>query len=170
MRDETTKGAVPPIEPLPVVAPAPVAPVPPVEATPPVASPVPHVDPYAATQPNYGPTPTAYPPAGYANPQAGYYAPQQAQGPVGLSIASMVLGICGVIFGFTSGLGLFPAIAAVITGHLGYARQPRGKGYGLTGLITGYVGILISLVVIGFVVLFVVVAIQHPDTFSDSGD
>jgi hypothetical protein len=171
MADEKPKGGVPPIEPAPAVAPpVPVVPpVPPVEAAPVVAPPVPplpRVDPYTTTQPNYGPAPTAappagYAPAGYANQQPAYYAPQQPQGPIGVSVASLVLGIVGVDFSFGFGIGLFPAIAGVITGHIGYSRQPRGKGFALAGLITGYVGILFSLIGVAFLIFFIIIGMNE---------
>ena len=173
MAGQKPTGGVPPIEPTPEVAPA----VPPIEPTPPVAPPVPppappapppasqRIDPYASQPTAYGATPMApapaqYAPAGYAN--AGYYAPAAAQGPIGLGVASLVLGICGFLFSFALGLGLFPAIAAVITGHLGYARQPRAKGYAIGGLVTGYIGLVFSLLGALFWIFVIVTATQDP--------
>lgn len=132
-------AAVPPVEPTPAVAVPPVAPAP-------AAPPPPRVDPYAA------PGAVVTPPPGYSAPGTGYaaptaygapgsYAPPQANG---LSIASMITGIVGVLASF-GGLGLLPAIAAVITGHMGQKRQPYAKPFWLTGIITGYVGLAISL-------------------------
>jgi hypothetical protein len=75
--------------------------------------------------------------------------------PAGLAIASMILGIVGVLFSFFYGFGLFPAIAAIITGHIARKKQPHARGFWLAGLITGYVGLgLCVLVIIGIVVLF----------------
>jgi hypothetical protein len=65
--------------------------------------------------------------------------------PRGLSIASMVTGIVGLLFDFV-GFGFLPSLAAVITGHLAQRREPASRAYWLTGLITGYVGIGISLI------------------------
>jgi hypothetical protein len=72
-----------------------------------------------------------------------FYAPQQP--PKGLAVASMILGIGGLllsIFGF----GFLIVVAAVITGHLAMRRQPHARGYWITGLITGYLGVAFSLV------------------------
>lgn len=66
--------------------------------------------------------------------------------PMGLSIASMVTGIAGALFSL-GGLGLLPAIAAVITGHMAQKRQPHAKPFWLTGIISGYVGLALSLVI-----------------------
>jgi Domain of unknown function (DUF4190) len=142
--------SIPPIEPVPVVQPAgPVAPPPPI---PPVAPPVP--DPYSATPPPaYAP---AYAPASQGAYQGTYYGAPQP--PKGLAIASMVLGIAGVFFSLWYGLGLFPSIAAIITGHMAQKRQPHAKGFWIAGLVTGYVGLLLSLIGVGLLVVVIVVA------------
>jgi hypothetical protein len=70
----------------------------------------------------------------------------------------MILGIAGVFFSFFYGIGLFPSIAAVITGHMARKRQPHARGLSLAGLITGYIGIGISVFwVAGIIILFVVI-------------
>ena len=72
----------------------------------------------------------------------------------GLAIASMVLGLIGLL-----AIPLVASIAAVICGHLAKSqiRQAAGRlagdGFAPTGLITGYLGILVSL---AFVILIVV--------------
>jgi hypothetical protein len=149
MTDE--QNTVPPIEPsrpTPPVAP-PVAP----PAAPPVAPPAaPPQQPYQqqpyGQQPGYAQTP-------YVQPGAypGYAAPP----PRGLSITSMVLGIVGLVGSFIYGLGLLAVIAAVITGFIARKRQPQGKGFWLTGLITGWVGIAICILwIVGLILLFTV--------------
>jgi hypothetical protein len=55
----------------------------------------------------------------------------------------MVLGIVGILF--SAVFGFLVSIAAVITGHIAQRSQPYAKGFWITGLITGYVGIGISL-------------------------
>jgi Domain of unknown function (DUF4190) len=114
------------------------------------APPPPPGDPYAPPAYQTVGYPPAYQPAGYA----GYGQPQP---PRGLSIASMVLGIVGVVFGVFYGLGLFPSIAAVITGHLAQRRQPQGRGFWLAGLITGYLGLFFSLLGVAFLIVFIIV-------------
>jgi len=106
-------------------------PAPAASVVPPPAPPAP-ANPYA--QPTYAPQSYTPPPAGPAQ---------------GLSITSMILGIAGIFFGI-----LF-SIAAVITGHMGQKSQPYAKPFWLTGIITGYVGIGIGLlVIVGFILWF----------------
>jgi hypothetical protein len=117
-------------------------------ASAPTAAPAP-----AAAQPNpYAQAPAAAQANPYAQaapaqqPQPYNYGPYVPQPPQGLSITSMVLGIVGVLFAF-GGFGLLLNIAAVITGHMASKRQPYAKPFWLTGIITGYAGIGISLLV-----------------------
>jgi hypothetical protein len=75
-----------------------------------------------------------------------------------LSIAALVTGIGGIVFGWAV-LGL-PSIAAVVLGHLALAREPEGRRLALPGLILGYVGIggavlLLLLIVLAIVLPFV---------------
>ena len=64
----------------------------------------------------------------------------------------MVCGILGVLSSFAL-FGILPSIAAVITGHIAVRREPAARGFWLTGIITGYVGIVVSILV--FLVLLV---------------
>ena len=132
-------------------------PLPPSAAVPPIESaPVPPTPPAAAA-----PAPYGYP--GYAAPQA--YAPVPAGPPTGLSLASMITGIAGLVL-FLVGFGFPPAVAAVILGHIGQKRQPYARGFWLTGLITGYIGVglsLLSLVVL--IVILVAAAITGYSAF-----
>lgn len=66
--------------------------------------------------------------------------------PMGLAIASMVTGITGVLLAI-AGFGLLPAIAAVVTGHLAQRREPHARPFWLTGIITGYVGLGLSVII-----------------------
>jgi hypothetical protein len=66
-----------------------------------------------------------------------------AKSPV-LSIISLITGILGVVSGFF-GWGLLFSIAAVV---LGKKKEPAARGFWLTGLITGYVGIAINAIVL----------------------
>ena len=183
-------GGVPPIEPTPPVAPPAAPPVPPAAPAAPTAPPVPpapaaaaRVDPYSGATP-MAPAPPVYQvPAGYQVPPGyqgapgyqqgpGYYG--QPQPPRGLSITSMVLGIVGVFFSLFYGLGLFPSIAALITSLLARTRQPQGRGFWMAGLITGIVGIVLSLIGVALLV-FVIIAVTTNGfgtgvTGSDYGD
>jgi hypothetical protein len=165
MPTEPPAGSVPPIEPVPIVPPAPPAlPVAAAPVTPPPPPVPPAFDPYAVSAP---------PPPGYGAPsyapayQAGYYGAPQP--PKGLAIASLVTGIGGVFFSLFYGLGLFPSIAAIITGHLSRKRQPYAKGFWIAGLVTGYVGLLLSLIGVAFLILVIVIAVtagNDPGNFS----
>ena len=160
-------GGVPPIEPTPPVAP-------PVPAPAPAAQVPPPTDPYAVATP-MAPAPPVYQvPPGYQAPpgysgQPGYYY-GQPQPPRGLSITSMILGIVGVFFSLFYGLGLFPAIAAVITAHLAVKRQPQARGFWLAGIITGYVGIFLSLIGVGILVVLILAITTNGFGAGDYGD
>lgn len=159
--DDGRENEVPPI---PVPSPEQSAAVPPT-ATPP--------DPHPVTAPGAGytaadgtapPPPPPFtpgvPPAYQAAPAYGAVPPVYAQPgpPQGLSIASMVTGIGGLVLSFF-GIGLLASIAAVITGHLAVKRQPYAKGLWLTGLITGYVGIFFAAVATVIIVVFIVIGL-----------
>ena len=90
----------------------------------------------AAAQPN----PYAQPAPIPTQPQPYNYGPYVPQPPQALSIVSMVLGIVGLLLSFF-GSGFLLNVAAVITGHMATKRQPYAKGFWLTGIITGYVGL-----------------------------
>ncbi|MCU1440814.1 MAG: hypothetical protein JWP85_1811 [Rhodoglobus sp.] len=166
-------SGVPPVEPPPATPPAPAdtpaAPSPAVPPTPP--------DPYASpaapapgnSQPAPGqPAPYGHPAPGAAAAPPGQqpygqspygqpgYTPPPAGPAQGLSIASMILGIGGLVLSLF-GLGLLAAIAAVITGHMAQKRQPWAKAFWMTGIITGYVGLAIS-VVFGAILVFAIIA------------
>jgi hypothetical protein len=164
--DQNPPVPVPPVEPAPAAGPAAVPPPPPgvdPYATP-VAAPPPPVG-YSA--PTYQPAayaPAAYPPA-YG---AGYYGTPQL--PKGLAIASMVLGIVGVFFSLGYGLGLFPSIAGIITGHLALKRQPAARGFWLAGLITGYVGLFLSLIGVALLIFIIVLAVNTANNPADYSD
>ena len=60
-------------------------------------------------------------------------------------MVSLVTGIVGVVFSFVAGLGLIPAIVAVVTGHMSRKREPNARGLALGGMITGYAGLALSI-------------------------
>ena len=169
---------VPPIPVPPVAGPAPVEPAPAVPSAaphPPTAPVTPGAaaapQPLPPVAPPARPDPYAAPPVqtgAYAQPgayaqqpgpaQPGYaaYTPMPAGPPQGLSLASMITGIAAVLLSFGS-LGFLPAVAAVILGHLGQRRQPYARPFWLTGLVTGYIALGISLIW-GLIVLLSVLA------------
>lgn len=80
------------------------------------------------------------------------------------AIASLILGIISLV-GFFLGLSIFAALGAIITGHVGLSKIKRsagaltGTGMARMGLITGYFGFVLSLLVIG---LFVHLIVNRP--------
>jgi hypothetical protein len=105
--------------------------------------------------------PTVPEPAPYTPPAAGGTA---APTPT-LSIISMILGVIGLLIGIVGG-GLLFSAGGVVLGHLGQRKEPEAKGFWLTGLITGYVGILLNVVVIiVWIVFFVTVASTGTDLY-----
>ena len=89
------------------------------------------------------PSPYAQPGSPNAYGQPAYYGVPSA--PKTLSIASMCCGIAALVgFGFF----LLPQLAAVILGHLALRREPAGRGMAIAGLVMGYVGIAITVLVL----------------------
>lgn len=125
---------------------------------------------YAA--PGYGAPGSAAP--GYAAPT--YAQPYGAPYPTpmksnGLAIASLICGIIALVFcwGYLV-LPLLAGIPAVITGHLALKKVKSdptlgGKGLALTGLITGYVGIGLGLIIGAFFVIFIIAATTYTGTY-----
>ena len=78
----------------------------------------------------------------------------------GMAITSMVLGLSGLLI-----LPVILSIPAVICGHLARSQirnaegRESGDGMAIAGLITGYLGISIGLVVIAFIVLAIYMAV-----------
>jgi hypothetical protein len=68
-----------------------------------------------------------------------------AAAPKNLSIASMCCGIA-VFVGF--GVFLLPQLAAVVLGHMALRREPSGRGFAIAGLVMGYIGIALTVLVI----------------------
>jgi hypothetical protein len=99
------------------------------------------------TDPQYSPPPDPQ----YTPPPATPYAPAggvpPTRSPV-LSILSLVGGIVGVLFSLLFfGLGIVFSIAAIVLGFLGRRREAAAKGLWLTGLILGFAGIAVAVVV-----------------------
>ena len=98
---------------------------------------------YGQSGQSYGQTsPYAQPGSHNAYGQPAYYG--AAPAPKTLSIASMCCGIAALVgFGFF----LLPQLAAVVLGHLALHREPAGRGMAIAGLVMGYVGIAITILV-----------------------
>ena len=84
---------------------------------------------------------------GYGQP-AGYpYAAPIVKKAPGLALAAMILGIVGVVTGFFV-FGALLGIAAIILGALSLKKVKEagaGKGFAITGIVTGAVAVLFSL-------------------------
>jgi hypothetical protein len=119
----------------------------------------PQYQPPQPQQPAYGAQPFTAPPqqpapygqpAAYGQQPAPYGQPYVQQGasrtPV-LSIISMIAGIVGLLANFAFGAGIILSVGAVVLGFLGKGREPQAKGFWLTGLITGFAGIAIAVIV-----------------------
>jgi hypothetical protein len=175
MVDQSPASSLPPVEPLPDVPVVPLVPDPSPLAVNPA---LPGVDPYAATPAPYAPPPGYLPPPSPPGAPTGYYQPANPYGyayatvqpPRGLSIASMILGICGLVVSFLGALGLFPSIAAIITGHIAQKRQPYARGNWIAGLVCGYIGLVVALVWTAFFVVVFIIGINASDSYSNYSD
>ena len=135
---------------------------PPGGATPPPPAPAPPPPP---PSPGYPTPPPAYPtppPAYPAQPYAGY-PPRPAKPKTnGLAIASMVLGILSIVFFCAWFFPVLP-ILAVVFGHIALSQIRKqgtsGRGMALAGLITGYLGLALTVVMI---ILMIVGTVTSP--------
>ncbi|MFC3449490.1 DUF4190 domain-containing protein [Amycolatopsis speibonae] len=104
-------------------------------------------DPYGQQQP-YGQQPPYGQPYQQPGYGYGYGAPQPPQ-EQGLAIAALVVSIASLVV--CSGL---PSIAGVIMGHIAYSKAKRGEAGGqsmaLAGIIIGYIGVAIIVLLLGF--------------------
>ncbi len=101
--------------------------------------------PYAAPQQPY-----AAPQQPYAAPQQPYVAPQRVRNPMdglGYSIAALVLGCCGIFFGFVTFVNiifLVCSILGIVFGYMGRKKSiacyGKASGMATAGLILGIVG------------------------------
>ncbi|MDQ1698911.1 MAG: hypothetical protein QOG34_774 [Frankiaceae bacterium] len=83
-----------------------------------------------------------------------YVAPGSAPPQNGLGTAAMVLGIVGLVLVITVIGGFICGLLAVIFGFIGASRAKRGiatnRGHAITGVVTGIVAILASVVALYF--------------------
>jgi hypothetical protein len=124
--------------------------------TAPTAPPMPPTAAYPPAAPGYPPAGPGYAPAGYP-PAATAYTPAPAGARQGLSLTSFILGIAGFLLAFVFGFGLIVGVAAVILGFLGRKREPAAPRWmSLVGIIGGFVGIAVALIVGGLFVVAIV--------------
>lgn len=80
-------------------------------------------------------------------PPAPVYAPVATGGKRGLSLASFILGIVGVVFFWTSWLAVLIGLAAVILGFIARLRESQAPRWmWLVGIILGFVAIVLGMV------------------------
>jgi hypothetical protein len=113
--------------------------------------------------PYTSPAPASYSaPTSYAAPSS--YSPGQLPPPAGLAIASMCCGIASIVLSCcVPYISIFAAIAAIILGHKATtkikANQASGAGMAKAGLITGYIGLVTSLLML----VYTIFVIMNPD-------
>lgn len=113
-----------------------------------------------APQPVAPVAPPAPVPPAYVPPQhTATTPPEQSQG---LAITSMVLGIVSVV-----ALGLLTGIPAIITGSIALKKKLAGRGMAITGIVTGAVGTLFSILLIAFWILIVIFAANNHTNSND---
>ncbi|AND15784.1 DUF4190 domain-containing protein [Rathayibacter tritici] len=136
----------------------PVPPIPPVPPAPPSRAARPLAD--SAPQAYGSPPPSAPGPAADAPPRyPSAYEPAPVV-PRTLSLVGMILGIVGLVITiFAWGLGFLLSAPAVVLGFLGRRREPGARGFALTAIITGFAGIVLSLIFLAITIVFVVVAV-----------
>ena len=125
---------------------------------------VPEVPPNSTPVPPPAPAYGAPTPPAYGAPAVASYTGAPGAKKQVMSIIAMIAGILGVlgsgiafipVLGTIMGL-LFP-VAAVVLGFLGKKKEPLAKGFWMTGIITGFVGVV--LVIVFTIALVVLVAI-----------
>jgi len=82
-----------------------------------------------------------------------------------LSLIGMIGGIVGLAMSIFGGFGFLFSIAGVVLGHLGKRREGlEAKSLWLTALITGYVGIAISLI---WLIIYIIAFIAFGAAFGE---
>ena len=104
-------------------------------------------NPYAPAAPArdpYAPQQVAYPVQQQYSPYTPY--PPRPAVPKALSVTSMVCGLAAmVIWVVVLPVASLASVAAVVLGHIGLKREPQARGFAITGIVTGYLGVLCSL-------------------------
>lgn len=86
-----------------------------------------------------------------------------------LSILSLIGGIVGVVLSFLAGAGFLFAVAGVVLGFIARKKEPHGATMALWGIITGFAGIVISIIVIIVVVIVPLMFIGSLGTIGSLG-
>jgi O-antigen/teichoic acid export membrane protein len=80
-----------------------------------------------------------------------------------LAIVSMVLGIISL-----TGPGLLLGIPAIVTGSISLKKKLANRGLAITGLVTGIVSTVFSLLFCIFMVFLITWGIAHPEEFENT--
>lgn len=79
--------------------------------------------------------------------------------PKGLAVASMVCGICGIVFFWTIHTAIVLEILAIVFGGVTIAkarkREADGKGMAISGLVCGCTGLIITVLFLSFITQYV---------------
>ncbi|GHJ50415.1 hypothetical protein Cs7R123_77570 [Catellatospora sp. TT07R-123] len=131
------------------------------------ATPDPYSVPPASGSPYQQPPVSAQPYGQYAYGQQPY--PQPASGGTnGMAIASLVLGIAGVLTCCCYGFGALPGLIGAILGHLSMKqireRNQDGRGLAIAGIATGWAGVALS---VGMLALIVIGVVSDPNLLND---
>jgi RsiW-degrading membrane proteinase PrsW (M82 family) len=109
--------------------------------------------------------PNAVPPTTPAELQT-----QQALPASGLAIASLVLGIISVLFSCFWPLAIVCGVLAVVFGFIGINKSKKGEAGGksmaLAGVITGGIGILLSVLLVAGLVAVTTLGVKVNNVFS----
>ena len=109
-----------------------------------------------------GTPPGVYPPAVTPYSPGGYYAPAVYMPPAdagqGKAVASLVLGIVGIVFGFYL-VGLPCAVVGLVLGIL--AKRQHAGGIATAGIVLCAVGLALSLILLCFILLFVIMEFEE---------
>jgi hypothetical protein len=89
----------------------------------------------------YGSAPTVFPEVAQRQ--------EEAQKGNPLALVSMIAGILCLLFCGSLVVGLCLALLAIVTGHMSSGKNRKGAGMAKAGLILGYIGLVLSLIVGG---------------------
>lgn len=84
--------------------------------------------------------------------------PVQPEG--GLALVSMILGVVSL-----TGPGLLLGIPAIVTGVIALKKNQGSRGLSITGLVTGVVSTVVSLLFLTFMAFLIIWGINHPEEF-----
>lgn len=81
-----------------------------------------------------------------------------------LAIVSLICGIAAVPFAFCFAIGIVPAIAGIITGHLGLKKSKAsgsGRSLAIAGLVISYIAAALCIVMIIILIAATGTAVQE---------